>query len=162
MTPGYLELTGQQTGIIRDGWLATGDLGVVDESGRLYISGRKKDLIICQGRNFYGQDIAARLAELPFVRSGKVFVFGHDVNNREEVIVMTAPPNLDGASSGKGLPRDLGEFRTAIGRVVMREFGIPVYDVCIVPNVPKTTSGKVSRHRCEQLYLAVRQVPATC
>ena len=49
VTPGYLDTADGTSGLIQDGWLATGDLGMLDSSGRLYITGRKKDLLIVRG-----------------------------------------------------------------------------------------------------------------
>ncbi len=145
ITPGYLDAGGGPAGPTPDGWLPTGDLGLLDAAGRLYIAGRKNDLIIHQGRNYYAHDIAARIAELPGVRKGKVFVFGVEHEERERVVVMTAPPRR--ARGG-----DAEEFKTAIRRFVLREFGLPVHDVHLVGQMPKTTSGKVARHRCVDIY----------
>ena len=47
--------------------------------------------------------------------------------------------------------------RAALQREVLREFGLPVFDVRIVPKIPKTTSGKVARHLCEEIYRAARE-----
>ena len=141
VTPGYLE-TSNDAETLRDGWLATGDLGLLDGAGRLYITGRKKDLIIHQGKNFYGHDIAATVGELPFARRGDVFAFGADVDGEEKVVVMLAP-----AKSA-----DEAVIDDTLRRHVLAEFGLAVDEVVIVPRIPKTTSGKVSRQACEQIY----------
>jgi fatty-acyl-CoA synthase len=163
VTPGYLSASGQDGVGIRDGWLATGDLGLLDEEGRLYITGRKKDLIIYLGRNYYGHDIAARIETLPQVKTGQVYVFGTESGEREKIVVMTGRPrgsgNAGSAGGGKRSPDqstkngvDLEDYEASIRRLVIREFGLPVDDVVIVPGIPKTTSGKISRHICERLY----------
>jgi len=151
VTPGYLTALGNEEEVIEEGWLPTGDLGLLDGEGRLYITGRKKDLIIHQGRNFYGHDIAAHLEELPFVRKGKVFVFETEVEGGNRVIVMTAPPRKTGET-----PPDAESFRASLIKAVLREFGLPVHDVLVVSSIPKTTSGKVARHRCEEIYREAR------
>lgn len=56
---GAPELTAE---VVRDGWLATGDLGRFDERGYLYIEGRKKDMIISSGQNIYPAEVENALA----------------------------------------------------------------------------------------------------
>ncbi|MCM3877930.1 MAG: AMP-binding protein [Thermoanaerobaculia bacterium] len=64
-----------------DGWLHTGDLGVVDAEGTIFISGRSKSMILgSSGQNIYPEEIEAKLNSLPFVgeslvieRNGKLF-----------------------------------------------------------------------------------------
>jgi long-chain acyl-CoA synthetase len=53
---------------LRDGWLATGDLGQVDKEGNLYILGRTKDIIITGGENICPQEIEEALVEHPAIR----------------------------------------------------------------------------------------------
>ncbi len=52
---------------IKDGWLYTGDVGKVDEEGYLYITGRKKDMLILKGQNVYPHDIEEVVAAHPKV-----------------------------------------------------------------------------------------------
>lgn len=65
--PGYWNKPDETAGMIRDGWLYTGDLARVDEDGYHYIVGRKKDMIICGGYNVYPDEIDRMLAGHPAV-----------------------------------------------------------------------------------------------
>lgn len=49
----------------RDGWLATGDIGFIDQEGLLYICGRAKDMVLRGGENIYPSEIEATLLEHP-------------------------------------------------------------------------------------------------
>ena len=154
VTPGYLDTGGAAEGLIRDGWLATGDLGMLDGEGRLYITGRKKDLLIVQGRNFYGHDIAAVIEESRGLKTGSAYVFSIDRDGQELVIVMLALPKPGQGESGTARDEtESGALRDEVRRLVMREFGLVVHDLCTVPRIPKTTSGKIVRHVCQQMYL---------
>jgi long-chain acyl-CoA synthetase len=54
---GYWNLPEETAKTIRNGWLHTGDIGYIDEDGYLFITGRKKDLIIRGGENVFPSDV---------------------------------------------------------------------------------------------------------
>ncbi len=65
---GYLNRPGDTAESLRDGWLHSGDLGRIDEDGFLYVTGRKKDLLITSGgKNVSPANIEAELMNLPLV-----------------------------------------------------------------------------------------------
>src|SRR5207244_9427229 len=57
---------------LRDGWLYTGDLGIMDKDGYFSIVDRKKDMIIASGYNVYPRDVEEVLYEHPAVLGGCV------------------------------------------------------------------------------------------
>lgn len=59
--------------IDKEGWLHTGDLGMVDEDGNIFIRGRSKSMILgASGQNIYPEEIEAKLNNMPFVMESLV------------------------------------------------------------------------------------------
>jgi fatty-acyl-CoA synthase len=83
VTPGLLDPAGDAD-LFEDGWLRTGDLGVMDEDGRLFVTGRIKDLLIVDGRNFHARDLCAAVDDLPFLRRGRSHAFSLRIAGRGE------------------------------------------------------------------------------
>jgi len=69
---------------IKDGWLYTGDIGRVDDDGYLFLSGRKKELIILKGQNIHPSDIEEVLSTHPKV--AEAIVIGIPDKLRGEVV----------------------------------------------------------------------------
>jgi fatty-acyl-CoA synthase len=75
MLTGYYQRPELSAQVIREGWYFTGDMGYIAD-GELYITGRKKDLIIVGGRNVYPQDIENLLNDVPGLHPGRATAFG--------------------------------------------------------------------------------------
>ena len=132
---------------LRDGWLATGDLGYV-KNGELYVCGRKKDLIILQGRNYYPSDIEWQAGQVPGVRRGNVVAFGlYDPKlGRERVIVAAEVRD----------PNTRETLRDEIIIRVLEALSLRVDEVIALPpgSLPKTSSGKLQRSKTLEWYLS--------
>jgi acyl-CoA synthetase (AMP-forming)/AMP-acid ligase II/aryl carrier-like protein len=128
-----------------DGWLKTGDLGLVLD-GETYITGRAKEILFVNGQNYYPHDLEAIAQRADGMELGKVVVAG------------VRPP---GAETDQltvfALYRgDLAQFpalASQITRLVNEQAGLEVAQVVPVKRIPKTTSGKIQRHLLEQNLL---------
>lgn len=131
------------------GWYKTGDLGFFN-GGELYVTGRSKDLIIIQGRNFYPGDLEAAAADVEGVVPGRVVVFGlTDEKEGTERLIILAESSLADETEMK---------RTAlrIRNRIAQEFNCTASDVRVVPArwLIKSTAGKPSRAENRAKYLA--------
>lgn len=134
----------------RGPFLRTGDLGFLQD-GILFVTGRLKDVIILQGAKHYPQDIEASIqASISAVRPEGVATVGVNSPTGEKVVVV--------AELQRELLRraDLNNVANSIRRVVSQDHGLALQDVVLIrPGaLPKTTSGKIQRRLCGDLYLS--------
>jgi acyl-CoA synthetase (AMP-forming)/AMP-acid ligase II/acyl carrier protein len=128
-----------------DGWLRTGDCGVIVD-GDLVITGRQKDIIIVNGQNYYPHDIEEIVAQIDGLDLGKVVVAGATParGQTEELLVFVL------------YRQDLESFAPLADKVravIGEHVGLEVDHVVPVPKIPKTTSGKVQRVHLLNAYL---------
>ena len=82
---GYYENEEATKEVLKDGWFYTGDLGYFDQDGYLYLTGRKKDVIVLKnGKNIYPQEIEFLISKLPYVEEN--IVYGKPVKNNDYLI----------------------------------------------------------------------------
>jgi acyl-CoA synthetase (AMP-forming)/AMP-acid ligase II len=141
----------------RDGtrYLRTGDLGFLDR-GHLFITGRLKDLVIIQGRNHYPQDIERTVSEChEAIRPGCSAAFSVDAGDAEVLVVVS--------EVRRGALRDLDREAViqALRAAVAEQHEIKVHQALLVKPglVPKTSSGKIKRLACRELYSNGRLEP---
>lgn len=89
---GYLDNPDATARALRDGWLKTGDVGVIDEQGILTIKDRSKDMIISGGMNIYPREIEDVLLTSPAVREASVVGAPHPDWGEEVVAFVVAAP----------------------------------------------------------------------
>ncbi|MEZ0375243.1 MAG: beta-ketoacyl synthase N-terminal-like domain-containing protein, partial [Candidatus Sericytochromatia bacterium] len=148
-------------------FLRTGDLGFV-HAGEVYVTGRRKDLIIVRGRNLYPQDLERSIdqlrAQLPEIRPGCGVAFAHQVPDAEfvEAETSSALPAAEEVVFYQEITADeqsldsgrLEALSRRIAETLVDEHLIPVQAVVLVKpgTLPKTSSGKLMRQACRQAY----------
>ena len=91
---GYWNRPDATAAALRDGWLYTGDLGYFDVGGNLFITGRKKEVIILSnGKNIYPEEVEAHYLKSPFV--GEIAVMGMESRPGEDRLHAVVVPNFE-------------------------------------------------------------------
>ncbi len=133
---GYLGRPEATAETVRDGWLHTGDVGILDEDGYLSIVDRIKDMIIRGGENLYPKEIEAYLAEHPQVLEAAVVGAPHAVLGEVPVAQVVLMP---GSST---TPEELLEHC----RAGLAKIKVPAR-IEIVEDLPRNPVGKVDKPR---------------
>lgn len=127
--------------VLRDGWLSTGDLGWLDERGRVFLTGRSRDLIIRAGANIHPPEVERVLLRHPDVAEAYVVGLDHALLGEK---VAACVVRKDGASvSDADL---LHHCRAALAPYKCPEL------IRFVAAVPRTSRGKVSRAALRALF----------
>jgi len=148
MLTGYYRRSDETEKAFLDGWYLTGDYGYLAD-GELFVSGRKKDLIIVGGKNIYPQDIEALAMTVPGVHPGRVSAFGifNEEAGTEDVVLVAEVDAID--------PVDREKIAEKIRESVTRGSAIALRNVYLVNKhwLVKTSSGKNARHANRDKYL---------
>ena len=149
MLTGYYNRPDLSASTFMDGWCLTGDLGYL-AGGELYVTGRRKDLIIVGGKNVYPQDLERLASEVPGVHPGRVVAFGvyNPAAGTEDVVLIAEVDTAD-----RGERQNIGD---AIRQHVTRSSDVALRQVRIVEPrwLLKTSSGKIARSANRDKYLA--------
>ena len=139
---GYYRNETKTAEVIRDGWLRTGDLGLV-RGGELFVTGRRKEVIIKGGRNVHPHDVERVTAQIEGV-SGVVAAFARpNATTGTDDLVVVAEARAP----------DREKLARAVTGEVLAALGVKPDLVCFWPigSIPRTTSGKVRRGACRAL-----------
>lgn len=146
-TIGYHRNPDATAKLFRGDWLDTGDVGYI-ASGELFLTSRAKDLIKRGGHNIHPYDLEAAVGDVPGIRKGCVAVFGtaDRASGTERVIVV--------AETNQSDPSSRAVLRERIMALAAIHLNGPADQVLLVParTVLKTSSGKIRRAACRELY----------
>jgi long-chain acyl-CoA synthetase len=147
IVPGYWQRAEETANAIKGGWLHTGDIGKMDEDGWFYIIDRKKDLIIASGYNIWPREVEDVLYLHPAVK--ETCVIGVPDPYRGETVKAFVALNEE--HKGRVAPEELIEFC----RSKLAAYKYP-RKVEIIPEIPKTASGKLLRRLLREEELKKR------
>jgi acyl-CoA synthetase (AMP-forming)/AMP-acid ligase II len=131
-----------------DDWFKTGDFGYIADS-EIYISGRKKDLIIVGGKNIYPKDLETIAMEIEGIHPGRVVAFGvyNELKGTEDVVII--------AEIEDGFMDKKESVIEKIRKKVTRESAIALRNILLVDKkwLIKTSSGKIARALNKKKYI---------
>jgi long-chain acyl-CoA synthetase len=141
---GFLDEEGSLKEANPSGWFATGDFGRLDQDGALFITGRKKDIIIRGGINISPAAIEEVLAHAPGVSEVAVVSIPHELYGDDIVAVLRLEPGVE-----------LESILEMVLALAQRELAVhqqPARYVAI-DEFPKTANGKVQKAGLRELVL---------
>ncbi|MGN6270139.1 MAG: fatty acyl-AMP ligase [Sphingomonas sp.] len=144
---GYFRDEEATAACMANGWLDTGDMGYIS-NGYIYIVGRAKDMIIVNGRNHWPQDIEWAVEQLPGFKAGDIAAFAITTPGGEETpAVLVQCRTSDDAERARLRDEIRERVRSVTGMNCVIELVPP-------RTLPRTSSGKLSRAKARNLYLA--------
>ncbi|MBI4511071.1 MAG: AMP-binding protein [Deltaproteobacteria bacterium] len=163
---GYFENPEATSEVLRDGWLHTGDLGRFDDDKRLYIVGRKKDMILAaNGENVYPDELEELYGDSSLIKELSIVGLPEDDGPGELVACLLVPDYEAGSSSGERSPRaalreKIQEHVKAVSAKLPHYKRIKVLHLWD-HELPRTATRKVKRklvvHELQKLSRAVKK-----
>ena len=137
----YQNLPERRREIERDGFITSGDVGSIDQDGFVFISDRKRDMVISGGVNIYPAEIEAALQSLPGVHD--CAVFGVPDEEFGEALMAVIQPTA-------GAAPDLNEIRAGL-KALLSNYKVPKYFE-IGSSLPREDSGKIFKRLLREPY----------
>lgn len=138
---GYLNLPEKTAAVVRDGWLHTGDMGVMDSEGYFTLLGRWSERIVCRGRVIYPRYMEEALLHHPAVHYAGVIGKADPIAGQVPLGVVELYP--DQVATPEEL---LWHCRRILG-----EADSPAV-VVIIPQMPMTPTGKIGKQELIRQY----------
>ena len=145
-------------------FLRTGDLGFLT-NGELFVTGRLKDVIIINGRNYYPQDLERTVEQShSLIRPNCSASFSVEVDGEERLVIVAEVERHYRENRWEQTQSDNGTKQSSkvkaviqsIRRAVSQYHDLQVYAIALLKpgGIPKTSSGKIQRHLCRSSFLA--------
>lgn len=131
-------------------FLRTGDLGFL-EGQELFVTGRMKDVMIIRGQNYYPQDIERTLETAhAALKVGAIAAFSIEHKGKERLVIVSE------VARSHVRKLDVVAVSGCVRRAIAAAHDLQVYATLLVKpgSIPKTSSGKLQRYRCRDLFLS--------
>lgn len=139
---GYFDNPAKTAETFRGGWVRTGDLGVVDEKGYLYIRGRVKDMVITGGQNVHAAEVEEAILRVPGVAECAVFGLPDDLWGERVAAVVVATASVSAAAVEAACRERLAGFKIPRTIALQEE------------PLPRTPTGKVQKFLLVERHVA--------
>lgn len=149
---GYYENEDATREVIKDGWFFTGDLGHVDEDGYLFITGRKKEVIVLSsGKNIYPEDVESVYLSISLIK--EICVAGSEHNGTVDGIQAVIVPDFDYAKQHSigNINDDLSWKISEVSAKLPEYMRIRGYTLSSEP-LPRTPLGKLRRFMVQDFF----------
>jgi len=149
---GYYKNEEATKAVFRDGWFCTGDQGRIDKLGRVYITGRIKNIIVNKtGKNIYPEELEKHLATIPYILES--VVWGDvSIDEKDPIISATVVPDEEAIKSAR-IPDEQKEdvYNLIWNEVKKINKALPAYKRIQAINIrsdafEKTTTHKIKRY----------------
>jgi long-chain acyl-CoA synthetase len=144
----YLGRPEARAEVEREGLISAGDIGELDADGYLYLRDRRLDLILTGGNNIYPAEVEVRLAEHPDVSDCAVFGVPDEEFGQRPVAAVSLRDGADAA---------VADTLEAFLRTALAAYKVP-RDYVVLPQIPRSDSGKLLRRVARARYLDQRAV----
>ena len=125
-----------------DGWMRTGDLGIIDKDGNLFLRGRSKNMLLGpSGQNIYPEEIEDKLNSLPFVLESLV------VQRDQKLVALVYPDNSEAAKkqmAGKNIFEIMDENRKELNKQIPQYSQVTAIEV-VEKEFEKTPKRSIKR-----------------
>lgn len=136
---GYWQRPEASAEVLRDGWLHTGDLGVIDERGFIRYLGRRKEMLKVNGMSVFPSELEALLGQHPTVLASAVLGRPHEQRGQQPVAFIVLKPGAE----------ETPESLVAWCQDAMAVYKVP--EVRLLPAMPMTATGKIKKNELEAL-----------